>query len=178
MSKTLIENSFQQLYRKPCWGLHFDSQLNLSMNFGKPSLRIREPFSTASKLEVVRRMAARRCVTVRGEWWLWIYCSFWRLSTNSTLLATSSSSSRRIERALKQLDGEALEAVTVNPATGATKFIFDLGCALECRRFERDSDAELWMLYKPRGYVLSARGNGTFTHERASQAGHQARPIA
>ena len=59
--------------------------------------------------------------------------------------------------------------VAVEPETGATRFVFDLGCVLHCRRFERDTDAELWMLYKPSGYVLSVHGNGTFSHQRGSE---------
>src|SRR5260370_42664315 len=101
---------------------------------------------------------------VRGQWWLWIYCSFWRLSLNGELLATGAYADRRITRAIAQLDGQALTSVTINPTTGASRFKFDLGCVLECRRYERDSDAELWMLYEPNGNVLSVRANGTFTH--------------
>jgi hypothetical protein len=136
------------------------------MNFGTPSLHIREPFITNEKSEIVRRMAARRCVTVRGEWWLWVNCCYWRLSSQGSELATGSSSLKRIERAVAELSGQALVSIGVRPTTGATRFGFDLGCVLECRRFERNSDAELWMLYKPRGYVLSVNGNGTFSHQR------------
>src|SRR4029077_4680719 len=90
------------------WGLQYDRSLNLSMNFGKPSLRVREPFKTDSKSKVVQRMAARRRVTVRGQWWLWIYCCYWQLTFDGRPLATSSSSLRRIERATAQLAGQKL----------------------------------------------------------------------
>src|SRR5438309_752959 len=86
MSVNAIARSFQPLYGQPCWGLHYDRTLNLSMNFGKPALRIREPFNTDSKSEALRRMAARRLVTVRGEWWLWIYCCYWQLVSNGLQL--------------------------------------------------------------------------------------------
>ena len=76
----VIASSFQALYGHSCWGLDFKHSL-LSLNFGKPSLRVREPFKTNSKYEAVRRIAARRSVTVRGEWWLWMYCCYWRLAS-------------------------------------------------------------------------------------------------
>ena len=170
MSTKTIDKSFQPLYGQPCWGLHYQRQLNLSMNFGNPSLRIREPFHTNAKSDIGRQMAARRCVTVSGEWWLWIYCCYWKLTSDGLPLATGSSSIRKIDRAMAQLDGQALVSVTVEPETGATRFVFDLGCVLHCRRFERDSDAELWMLYKPTGYVLSVHGNGAASHERGKSA--------
>ena len=177
MNRKSIDRSFQPLYGHPCSGLHYDRNLNLSMNFGKPSLHVREPFSTDSKSESVRRLAARRRITVRGEWWLWIYCCYWRLSSGDQELATGSSSFRRIEQANAQLEGQQLVSVAVAPETGATRFAFDLGCVLHCRRFERDTDAELWMLYKPRGHVLSVHGNGTFSHQRATEVKKLFQPI-
>lgn len=177
MNRKVIDRSFQPLYGRPCWGLRYDRMLNLSLNFGKPSLRIREPFNTDSTSEAVRQLASRRRVTVRGEWWLWLYCCYWRLTTGELELATGSSSLRRLERATAQLEGQDLVSVAVEPQTGATRFAFDLGCVLHCRRFERDADAELWLLYKPSGYVLSVHGNGTFSHQRAAEVEKRLQPI-
>jgi hypothetical protein len=55
MNVKVIDGSFQALYGKPCWGLHYDRQLNLSMSFGKPSLTVREPYGTDSKSKVVQQ---------------------------------------------------------------------------------------------------------------------------
>lgn len=177
MKLKVIDRWFQHLYGQPCWGLRFGRHVNLSMNFGKPSLQIREPYQTASKSDAVRRMAARRLVTVRGEWWLWVFCCYWRLTVDGLPLATGSSSFRRIERALAQLEGQQLLAVDVQPKTGATRFAFDLGCVLHCRRFERDTDDDLWTLYKPSGYVLSVHGNGTFSHHPGTEAVKRLQPL-
>ncbi|MDX1970371.1 MAG: hypothetical protein SFV23_24590 [Planctomycetaceae bacterium] len=122
-------------------------------------------------------MASRRLVTVRGEWWLWIYCCYWQLTSGDLQLATGSSSLRRIELATSQLDGQELVSVDVEPETGATRFVFDLGCVLQCRRFKRDTDAELWLLYRPSGYVLSVHGNGTFGHQRSTEVEQRFQPI-
>lgn len=169
MNGSPIDRSFRLLYGHPCWGLHYDRQLNLSLNFGKPSLDIREPYHSDSPSESIRQRASQRDVTVRGQWWLWIYCCYWRLTSGDLELATGSSSCRRIERGIKQLEGQELVSVAVVPGTGATQFRFDLGCVLHCRRFERESGDELWTLYKPRGYVLSVYGNGTFSHQRETE---------
>ncbi|MGO8746678.1 MAG: hypothetical protein ACLQNE_11875 [Thermoguttaceae bacterium] len=177
MNAKIIERSVQPLYGQPCWGLSYDRIVNLSMNFGKPSLRVREPYNTDSKSNAVQRMAARRQVTVCGQWWLWIYRCYWRLTSGELELATGSSSIRRIERAKAQLDGQKLVLVEVEPATGATRFDFDLGCVLHCRRADPDNDAALWMLYKPSGYVLSVHGNGTFSHQRSTEVENRLHPI-
>jgi hypothetical protein len=177
MNVKVIRRSLQPLYGQPCWGLCYHQNLNLTMNFGKPSLRVREPYITDSQSEIVRRMAARRRVTVRGEWWLWIYLCYWRLTSDNLEMGTGSSSLRRIKRATSQLAGQALVSVDVEPETGATRFVFDLGCVLHCRRFERDADDELWTLYKPSGYVLSVHGNGTFSHQRGTEIEKRLQPI-
>jgi hypothetical protein len=140
------------------------------MNFGSPSLDIREPLNTNAMSVVALRISTGRRVTVRGQWWLWIYHCYWRLSGNDLPAVTDSSSLRRIERATKHLDGQKLVSVAVEPDTGATRFVFDLGSILHCRRCERDSSDELWMLYKPNGYVLSVLGNGTFSHQRSTKS--------
>jgi hypothetical protein len=173
----IIAETFQQLYGQPRWGVHYHRQLNLSMNFGQPSLKIREPYESNAATEKVRRLMARRNVTFRGEWWLWIYCCFWRLSSGDVALAAGSSSLRRIERAMAELDGQELVSVTVDPRTGATGFRFDLGGALDCRRFGKESDAALWTLYKPDGYVLSVYGNETFSHQPGSAKEEELQPI-
>ena len=177
MKNTVINETFRQLYGQPCWGFRYDGNLNLSMSFGRPSLHVREPYTTKSKSEAIRRLASRRNIRVRGEWWLWIFCSYWRITSGGRILATGSDSRRAIDRAILALEGQKLTSANVNPNTGATCFIFDLGGVLECRRFEKDSDSELWMLYKPTGYVLTINGNGTFSHQRSSKKGETSRSI-
>jgi hypothetical protein len=156
----LIAKRFAPLRRHPCWGVSYDRQLNLTMSFGAPSLRIREPYVTHSKSPVARRMASRRSVTVRGQWWLWLFCCYWQLKRNDEVLATGSASFRRIERALKELNGQKLSSLSVDWKTGSTRFAFDLGCELSCRRFERDSNSDLWTLYGPGDDCLSVNGAG------------------
>src|SRR5204863_2501199 len=102
-------------------------------------------------------------------WWLWVFCSYWRLNSAGMDSVTGSCSIKKIQKVIAQLSGQKVIAVTINPETGATRFAFDLGCLLDCRRFEPD-DADLWTLYKPSGYTLSVHGDGTVSHQPGSQS--------
>jgi 16S rRNA U516 pseudouridylate synthase RsuA-like enzyme len=70
--------------------------------------------------------------------------------------------------AMQRLSGQKLINVHINTLTGATSFDFDLGGNLKVRRFESDSNEELWLLYKPKGYVLTVRGDGHYSHALGS----------
>lgn len=165
-----VESVFEPLYGLPCWGVHWERFLNLSMNFGEPSLSVIEPQESKSPSAQVRLRQAHRKVTVRGEWWLWIYCSYWKLSLRGTDVVTGASSRRQIRKALSLLDGQKLEQVVIQASTAATRFIFDLGGTLEVRRLSVDQDADLWILYTPAEYTLSVRGDGKFAYTPGNQA--------
>ena len=168
-----VENIFQPLYGLPGWGVHWERFLNLSMNFGQPSLSIREPQESKSPSPKVRLSQAHRRVTVRGEWWLWIYCSYWKLSVRGIDAVTGSASQRQIRRALALLDGQKFEQVEINASTAATRFIFDLGGILEVRRLKVNQDEDLWILYTPAEHTLSVRGDGNFAYTPGNQAKDQ-----
>jgi len=161
----IIERSFSPIFGKPCWGIVYDRQTNLAMNFGRPNLRVREPYTTKSKSKFIRTHAARRTVTIRGQWWLWIFCAYWRVYKNDQFVGGYSSSFRKGEKAVHVIEGQKLLRVSANAKTGATRFVFDLGGVLEVQRLRHyESDHDLWLLYKPNGYVLSVHGNGTYDH--------------
>jgi hypothetical protein len=162
----MVTKSFKPLYGMSCWGIRWDPQLNLSLNFGKPFLKIREPYNTKSTSKAIKRLAARRQITIRGEWYLWVYGSYWKIFQKNEQVASSSSSARRKDAAIAGLEGQKLIHVTINPKNGKTRFDFDLGGILEVRRFDAISDLELWMLYEPNGYVLSCKGDGKLIRKR------------
>lgn len=171
-----IEEITKPVYGQLCWGVTWDSQLNMSMSFGDPCLRvIREPHATKSKSPQLRELARYRIVKVSGKWWLWIFCTHWRLTVSPTLTATGSSSHRRKLMAMSRLDGQRLVSIRVNPINGTTHFVFDLGATLRARRFERD-DSDIWTLYTPNGHTLGVQGNGTFTYDRGTTPGGKLSP--
>jgi len=115
-------------------------------------------------------------VSVRGKWWLWVFCAYWRIHIPHSATATSSSPLRLKRKAMAGLSGQRLQRIRVNPIHGATEFLFDLGAILEVRRFE-ESDADIWTLYQPNGHVLGVMGNGTFTNAIGTTAGHKLMPL-
>lgn len=165
MNQASIKDSFRPLFGVPCWGLDYGRQTNLSLNFGNPSLHVREPCATESDSPTVQELASRRQVTVHGEWRLWLMSCYWQLLMHGETLATGSSSLRKIHAAMQQLSGQKLASLGVNGQTGFSQFCFDLGCELRCRRFEQTSEDELWVLYTQHGDTLSVYGNGSCLNE-------------
>jgi hypothetical protein len=156
------------LLAKPCWRVRWDAQLNLDLSFGAPLLSIREPHVSRHRSPRVRAQAARRVVTVRAEFWLWIYVAYWRITLVDGRSARLSSSTRAKDIVCAHLEGERIQTVEVSPVTGHTCFTFDLGSRLEVRRYAAREDADMWTLYMPRGMALSVRGDGCYRSARAN----------
>ncbi len=151
------------LFGQICWGATASNLLNLSVNFGRPVLKIlREPDKGRQGKE------ARRLVVIRGEWWLWAYVANWRISHARKFLASSSSPSRKRNTACAYLQGQRIESMQIMPKTYKTRLKFDLGYMLEISRTNSESRDEVWLLYEPNGYVLSLRGDGTVGRNLAS----------
>lgn len=160
----IVEKVWTPVYGKPCWNVKQGYGSFLTLEFGNPHLEIREPQTTIGQVSArVRRLYERRLVIVHGDWHLWIYCCQWKLWNKTKLRCNSESSSRSIRNALRDLNGQALTYVSVNPKNGASEFGFDLGGRLETSRFDRQS--EQWMLYEPSGRVLSIRADGKYLHK-------------
>lgn len=79
--------------------------------------------------------------------------------------------------ALAKLSGQIVTKVEIDPQTGETKFQFDLGGELKVHRWDRKSKDDLWMLYKPNGYVLTIRGDGQFSNKRGDRRSEKTFPI-
>jgi len=173
----MIEKHLRALTKHPCWGVHLEPQVNMSMSFGAPRLVIREPRVSRAKSAKVRRLFAHRLVSIRGRWWLWLYCSRWTLSVTGLSPVRSTSSTRRIRETLGLLDGQRITAVVISPVDAQTCFRFDLGAVLTVRALAGSASDDLWSLYKPNGQVLSVRGNGTFSHGPGNLPGDY-RPIS
>lgn len=161
---SVIQEVFQPVYGLMCWDVHWERYLNLSMSFGQPRLVVHEPYESESPSARIRQIHAYRKVIVRGEWWLWFSSAYWKLSLCDTKPITSSSSNRRIQRALALLDGQKLVKVEVKASTSATRFAFDLGAVLDVRRLEPNRDSDLWTLYTSTNYTLSVLGTGAIKY--------------
>jgi hypothetical protein len=163
-----VDQLLHPLVGELCWQARWDNQLGLDLNFGRPSLRIRKPYHTRSKARVVRAAAARRLVTVRGEYWLWILMGRWRITLPDHRRATAVASIWTKDIVCNHFQGEVVTSFEVAPETGRTQLRFDLGSTLDIWRPRECPEEELWSLYTPGGWVLTVRGDGTYSHGRAS----------
>jgi len=171
-----IESIIKPLLGMVSWGVQWDPQLNMEISFGEPVMTIREPHASKSASKRIREAASRRVVTVKGKWWLWIFCAHWDLHIDAGCQATGASSYKRKSMAMRRLDGQRLVSMQVDKNTGATTFSFDLGATLRLRRFAED-DSDIWTLYFPGRMVLGVRGDGTYTHQDGATPGDKAIPI-
>ena len=156
-----LQIAFRRLYGLPCWDVERGHGSFLTFEFGRPHLRIREPYESTAQSNRVRKSAARRHVYVRGDWHLWIYCCNWAVFDGSRLIGDSASK-RRIDRAARYLNGQKLVSARVIPRGMRSLFEFDLGGRLETKPYDRSS--EQWLLYEPNGNVLTVRADKRYCY--------------
>lgn len=165
-TKDPVARILRRLYGKPCWLAQKGYSSFLTFDLGTPYIEIREPLkkkTIRSRSPRVRRALSRRDAWVRGEWYLWVYVCTWTLTLKGKVLARSRSRNETIERAVRELRGQALTRAAIDRRTGATTFVFDFGGRLEVRRI-RALD-ELWSLWTPGGRVLAIRGDGAYSYQ-------------
>lgn len=126
-----IQSVFADFIGRPAWQVQRGYGSFLTFEFGAPRLIVREPRTATSESEKVRAGAARRLITARGDWHLWIYCCDWEVRSGGSLIGTSSDDDEAMARAAKILDGQklsqvaigALRAPRVSPSTLAASSI-------------------------------------------------------
>lgn len=158
-----VKSVFAPLVGLPAWGAQKGHGSMLTFEFGEPSLQIREPIDTSDKASTKAAASlARRKITPRGEWHLWIYCCNWRCLANGVEIARSDSADAEIAAAAAELDGQRLLAVIVEPQRGRSTFTFDLGGLLETSPYD-DGQDEQWLLYHGSGDVFAYRADGHYS---------------
>ena len=155
---------FQPLLGQPCWGVQPGLGSFLTLEFGRPSLVIREPVESHASSARLRRHFARRLVYPRGQWHLWIYCCDWQVRKGGRVVGDSSTR-RRVEASARALDGQRLVNVSLARRGAVTRFAFDLGAVLETRPYNRRGGQ--WMLFMPDRKVLTLRADRRYTLHRA-----------
>ena len=158
----------RSLLDTPCWRVHHHAMLGLDLSFGSPHLEVHDPRESKSKKKSIRELFARRRVYVKASCWLWIRCARWTITLADGRRATWSTSARKRQAVLTSLEGEKVVRVVIEPETGRTTFLFDLGGLLKVERFRKVSDDTLWTLYKPNRYCFSLRSDGHYCHARCS----------
>ena len=145
----------------------------ITMEYGEPHVEVRKPRLFSVPIEGAPAKALQRRAVVHGDRHLWIYCCEWSLQLESIQLAHNESGNFTMNRALRVLDGQVLQAIDIEPDDGRTRFTFDLGCSLLTWPARpgtyRNEPAGQWMLYAGSGpdlVVLSVREDGTYSIER------------
>jgi hypothetical protein len=163
----VFDRCFGKLYGKPCWNAKPGYGSFITFEFGEPKLVIREPRSPQAKVsEKVRKLLARRQVTLHGQWHLWIYCCEWIVRRGKTVVGRSSTN-KSILDATAFLDGQVLLNASFNYRGCRSIFDFDLGGQLETKPF--DDESEQWFLYEPTGKVLSLRADKMFHYDAGNK---------
>jgi hypothetical protein len=138
----------------------------LMIEFGTATVEISQPTMCPVYLGDPPLTALRRRTSVHGEWTLTIALCEWELSLDHTVLAHSESVQPFMNRALTVMRGQALSAVSVDAASGASEFTWDLGAVLRTRPAPAgtydDEPAEQWTLRRPDDQYLAVRGDGRF----------------
>lgn len=164
----------------PCWQVRWDSQVGLDMDFGVPSVEVRERRVRKDGSSSGRKLSPRRWVMLSGTHWLIAYPRRWRLEFADGLVVRDTSSMRKLDLSVARLKGEALDGLTVDPRTGATVFYFDLGARLIVRGARRSGSAdedELWSIHSYKRYVSLYAGGQYATGSTISNNDAEMMPI-
>lgn len=123
----LILSALNQCVSKYVWGCTQTHGSSFVMQFGKPSLEVREPRQSSSPDKVVAGLLSKRKVSVLGEVEILVLDCEWKVVT-SQISSDHESSAEVIQQTLRVLDGEILTGCSVFelPSFGV-ELTFDLG---------------------------------------------------
>jgi hypothetical protein len=179
-----IAEILEPVLGRPSWLVQLGYGTFITMEFGEPRVHVSDPVLRKIRIDGAPERARTRTSTVGGQWHLWVYCCQWSLLLGDIQLAHSESDDATMHRALHVQDGQALTAVNVEPAGGATHFTFDLGCSLltcpDPPGTGGDTEpAVQWYLYERSGPVLAVRDDGCYeiSDRREDSANDQWLPI-
>ncbi len=178
---SIVDTVFMPLYGKPCWSVRLSLGKSLSFEFGDPRLIIREPKVPKREVsENVRRYFARRQVKVKGLWHLWVSFSGWRFYQHDKEIGTSITPEDELKAVINEIDGQALQKVTVE-TDGVTTFQFDLGGLLETYPVIHPDDTpetmSCWTLFEPTGMTLTLRKDVKYCHKLGKATGSGLDPV-
>jgi hypothetical protein len=169
----IFERAFKKLYGRPCWGVENYVGSDIVFEFGEPHLEIREPTAVSPDASRrVRDLFARRWVTVRGQWHLWIWMCDWEIFHKGRRLGSDQAKSN-LQRIVYSLNGQELIRFSIRSRLNECVFEFDLSGVLVTHPYGLEDDQ--WILYEPSRFVLTVRGDNRFSYQRSNQP-HDAGP--
>jgi hypothetical protein len=165
MASDTIATIFAPLLGQMAWQVRSDEHGCVMMEFGAPHLDVREPIlAKRTSSPKVKRLLARRAVTVMGDWHLWIESCTWGLKTRNGATSSEDETSDFWRDWMDDITGQHLVSVEAS-APGPLTLRFDMGAVLEVRP---DADGELnsWSLHAWQGSVTVCDAAGGITVER------------
>jgi hypothetical protein len=160
MSEKLLQQIFKKVYGKPSWLVRKGYGSSISLQFGKPKLKIWKPFKS------IRKKIPHRMVKVRGDWDLFIFCCDRTIRQDGRKICDSNSQVPKINRGCLILDGQILTKVFVHPKKLWTDFHFDLGGHLQTKPYKKENEpSPMWSLYCPNKRVFILRSDSNYSYQ-------------
>jgi hypothetical protein len=155
----------QPLIGNLVWNVRGGDGSFVTMEFGAPHLRIREPIVPVhSTSERVRRRLQQRHVIVMGEWHLWIRFAEWQLSTASGYIDSAYYANFPSHDMFLDLDGQRLSEVAIGDDRSSLILRFDLGGKLLLLSGV-EPEYEQWSLHQWHGPIWVYKNDGTLEIE-------------
>lgn len=155
-----VHDLFAPLRGHLAWGIHRSYGTCLAMEFGEPHREIREPCASPSaSSERGRRLLTRRRVQIVGDWCLAVLHAHWEIRTEQAAATSFESEPAQVDKALAELDGQALTDVRDGRAPGSYSFHFDLGGSLTIWP-SSEAEEDQWRLCQFRGSLAALRNDG------------------
>ena len=155
-----------------CWAVGHDPQFGLSLNFGRPVVRVlgeipaRKVCNNRRRVSIVDSTIGLRIF--RG----------WLIVLEDGTVVSARSRAPLINLAAKVLKGQVLAYVAVTEDVGATTFKFDLGARIEVMRPKSQREVvDLWELYLPRDRGMTVTSNGQWREGRLRHGETVSHPI-
>jgi hypothetical protein len=141
---------------------------SITLEFGQPQLRIREPLNpaTTEPNSVLGRLR-RRSVVLSGMYHLWVQNCTWEITDPTQLIQNPTNSEEKIFSEIELLNGQYLKAVISDLRQQRLTFEFDLGSKLLLSFPESRADSDILELFGPTNtFALSMSENSFFAEMR------------
>jgi hypothetical protein len=164
-----IVDVFRPLQNQMCWGCKRGYGSFLTIEFGAPHLRIREPFleGDVSEGKHKQRLLGRR-VRVVGDWHLWIQDASWRFEVGQAKIESSRFDAAKLDAALPLLDGQRLTSVEFDVARQELHWSFD-GDGHLFAWPDDEAEGDCWSLFAVDESSVSCRTDGTLVYDRSGR---------
>ena len=132
MHSKIIKRHLKPIVGKPCWGVWLGYGSYLALNFGKPSLDVRNPKKLENTSSRIKKIFARRHVSVWGEWTISFECCDWLVYHGAKYIG-GTQSKKSMLKGIREIDGQTIESVEVFLKERVCVFRFDIGGLLKIK---------------------------------------------